>query len=146
MSENPTTSTVNDFFNESLNDSIVIIPDEKGREIRHAKDHPDKTRELVQLDESSDDGNQVAADSSTANHNDDASDESIVLENIPRRQANEEEIAFFRENKSGIIKEFLVEDGLGILRNENGDGIVLFHRDSIFNQNGFSASAREMRE
>ena len=109
MSQIPTTSTANDLFNESLNDSIVIIPDEKGREIRHAKDHPDKTRELVQLDESSDDGNQVAADSSTANH-DNASEESIVLENIPRRQANEEEIAFFRENKSGIIKEFLVED------------------------------------
>ena len=139
MSEKPTTSTA-----ENLDDSIEIIPDEKGREIRKAKNHPDKTRELVEVDD--EDENQVAADSSTANNNENASDESIVLENIPRRQANDEEIAFFRENKSGIIKEYLVEDGLGILCNEKGEGIVLFHRDSIFNREGISASAREMRE
>ena len=38
---------------QNLNDSdIQSIPDEKGRTVRKSKDHPDKTRELLTLDES----------------------------------------------------------------------------------------------
>ena len=37
---------------QNLNDSdIQSIPDEKGRTVRKSKDHPDKTRELITLDE-----------------------------------------------------------------------------------------------
>ena len=35
----------------SLDDSIEIIADEKGREIRKSADHPDKTRDIIFLDE-----------------------------------------------------------------------------------------------
>ena len=35
----------------TLNDSIEIIADEKGREIRKSADHPDKTRDIIFLDE-----------------------------------------------------------------------------------------------
>ena len=39
----------------SLDDSIEIIADEKGREVRKSADHPNKTRDMICLDDSDND-------------------------------------------------------------------------------------------
>ena len=61
----------------SLDDSIEIIADEKGREIRKSADHPDKTRDIIFLDE--DEENQ---------ENENSNNTSVLLVQKKRRRRN----------------------------------------------------------
>ena len=116
----------------SLSDDsdIEIVADEKGREIRKSAEHPDKTRDIICLENSEED----AEDEETQNLN----NNSVVLDRVTKKTEVHETISVSPTINSGTIKEYLTELGLGILKcRENG--IVLFHCDNLW-LNGKNAS------
>ena len=116
----------------SLSDDsdIEIVADEKGREIRKSAEHPDKTRDIICLENSEED----AEDEETQNLN----NNSVVLDRVTKKTEVQETLSVSPTINSGTIKEYLTELGLGILRcRENG--IVLFHCDNLW-LNGKNAS------
>ena len=116
----------------SLSDDsdIEIVADEKGREIRKSAEHPDKTREIICLEN----GEEDEEDEETTNLN----NNSVVLDRVTKNTEVHETISVSPTINSGTIKEYLTELGLGILKcRENG--IVLFHCDNLW-LNGKNAS------
>ena len=116
----------------SLSDDsdIEILADEKGREIRKSAEHPDKTREIICLEN----GEEDEEDEETTNLN----NNSVVLDRVTKNTEVHETISVSPTINSGTIKEYLTELGLGILKcRENG--IVLFHCDNLW-LNGKNAS------
>ena len=116
----------------SLDDSIEIIADEKGREVRKGADHPNKTRDMICLDDSENDDDEDGEIRENLNNN------SVIMERLTKSTEIHETISISPTIKSGTVKEFLTDLGLGILKDlENG--IVLFHCDAIW-INGTNAS------
>ena len=116
----------------SLDDSIEIIADEKGRDVRKSADHPNKTRDMICLDDSENDDDEDGEIRENLNNN------SVIMERLTKSTEIHETISISPTIKSGTVKEFLTDLGLGILKDlENG--IVLFHCESIW-MNGSNAS------
>ena len=92
---------------------IEIVADEKGREVRKSAEHPDKTREIICLENS--EGNEEDEETRNLNNN------SVVLDKVTKTAEVHETISVSPTINSGTIKEYLTELGLGILRcRENG--------------------------
>ena len=104
----------------SLDDSIEIIADEKGREIRKSADHPDKTRDIIFLDE--DEENQ---------ENENSNNTSVLLDKVTKKTEVHETISVSPTTNTGTVKEYLTDLGLGILK-DHQNGIVLFHCDNLW--------------
>ena len=104
----------------SLDDSIEIIADEKGREIRKSADHPDKTRDIIFLDE--DEENQ---------ENENSNNTSVLLDKVTKKTEVHETISVSPTTNTGTVKEYLTDLGLGILK-DHQNGIILFHCDNLW--------------
>ena len=92
----------------SLSDDsdIEIVADEKGREIRKSAEHPDKTREIICLEN----GEEDEEDEETTNLN----NNSVVLDRVTKNTEVHETISVSPTINSGTIKEYLTELGLGL--------------------------------
>ena len=122
----------------SLDDSIEIIADEKGREVRKSADHPNKTRDMICLDDS--DNDEDEENEQNLNNN------SVLLERLTKTTEVHETISVSPTINSGTVKEFLTDLGLGILKDRE-NGIILFHCDNLWmnGTNSRNASLMDIR-
>ena len=83
-------------FLSSLDDLIEIIADEKGREVRKSAEHPDKTRDMICLDDSENDEDE---------ENQNLNNNSVLLERVTKKtEVHETKIVSLTINL-GTVKE-----------------------------------------
>ena len=88
----------------------------RGREVRKSADHPNKTRDMICLDDS--DNDEDEENEQNLNNN------SVLLERLTKTTEVHETISVSPTINSGTVKEFLTDLGLGILKDRE-NGIVI---------------------